>query len=136
MVIVKEKRASILIIDDEPEMFDLISHILEEENYNLTFAQKTPDALAAMEEKKFDLIIADVFLQKTTSEELLQIIKERSPDMKVLMITGMGDNQLWIDLINKGAVDLIPKPINEKTFKRAIHDTLKGIYPTPRFRAA
>ena len=130
-----EKSPHILVVDDEPEIFDIIRNIMKEEKYKITFTDNGKDALKAIEKHRFDLVIADVFLPKMSGDEILLNIKKKAPQIPVLMITGLGDNELWIDLINKGALDLIPKPIIKRSFLTKVSAALDDTYPKPHFRA-
>ncbi|MFO1089996.1 MAG: sigma-54 dependent transcriptional regulator [Hyphomicrobiales bacterium] len=104
--------ADILIVDDEADIRHLIGGILEDEGYETRLAGDSDTALAAITERKPSMVILDIWLQgsKLDGLELLAVIKERVPDLPVVIISGHGNIETAVAAIKSGAYDYIEKP--------------------------
>ena len=102
----------ILIVDDEQDIRDLVSGVLEDEGYSTRVAANSTQALEALAERRPSLALLDVWLQgsKLDGLQLLQEIKRRDPTLPVLMISGHGNLDTAVSAIRQGAVDFIEKP--------------------------
>ena len=102
----------ILVVDDEEDIRDLVSGLLEEEGYEARTAADSTSALAALRERRPSLVLLDVWLQGSQLDglELLDEIKRRDPSLPVLMISGHGNIDTAVTAIRRGAVDFIEKP--------------------------
>jgi len=104
--------SDILIVDDEADIRELVSGILNDEGYTTRMAGDSDSALAAIEARLPGLIILDIWLQGSRLDglELLDIIRERHPDLPVVIISGHGNIETAVSAIKKGAYDFIEKP--------------------------
>ena len=102
----------ILIVDDEDDIRDLISGILEDEGYQAREAAHADGALDTIRARKPSLVILDVWLQGSRLDgiELLEAMKSTSPDLPVIVISGHGTIETAVAAIRKGAYDFIEKP--------------------------
>ncbi|GIK48068.1 MAG: sigma-54 dependent transcriptional regulator [Hyphomonadaceae bacterium] len=102
----------ILIIDDEADIRDLISGILEDDGHHVRAARDSDEALDAFKRRKPSLVVLDVWLQGSRVDglELLSMFKEIDPDMPVIVISGHGTIETAVAAIRKGAYDFIEKP--------------------------
>jgi len=102
----------ILVVDDEQDIRELVSGVLEDEGYATRSAASSTEALAALGERRPSLILLDVWLQgsKLDGLQLLEEIKRRDPTLPVLMISGHGNLDTAVAAIRQGAVDFIEKP--------------------------
>jgi two-component system nitrogen regulation response regulator NtrX len=106
--------ADILIVDDEADIRELISGILQDEGYETRLARNSDAALAAMAERRPSLIVLDIWLQdsKLDGLDLLTVIRERHPELPVVIISGHGNIETAVSAIKRGAYDYIEKPFN------------------------
>src|SRR6476660_6245342 len=132
--------SDILIVDDEADIRELISGILEDEGHGTRLAKDSDETLAAVEERKPSLVILDIWLQgsKLDGLELLDRIKRGHPDLPVVIISGHGNIETAVSAIKRGAYDYIEKPFNadrlilvvgralEATRLRRENEVLKG----------
>ncbi|MDH3580254.1 MAG: response regulator, partial [Hyphomicrobiales bacterium] len=104
--------SDILIVDDEADIRDLISGILEDDGYSTRVAKDSDDAIAAIEERRPTLVILDIWLQgsKLDGLEVLDHIKKAHPDLAVVIISGHGNIETAVAAIKRGAYDYIEKP--------------------------
>ena len=100
----------ILIVDDDPNTCELIGMELAHKQYEVVATACGEEALKLIDSENFDLLLVDVFIPRVCGEAILDQVRNSRPGAKVVMITGMGDDQLWIHLMNKGASDVIAKP--------------------------
>lgn len=104
--------SDILIVDDETDIRELISGILEDEGHATRLAKDSDETLAAIEERRPSLVILDIWLQgsKLDGLELLDRIKRSHPDLPVVIISGHGNIETAVAAIKRGAYDYIEKP--------------------------
>ncbi|MEW4466989.1 sigma-54 dependent transcriptional regulator [Parasphingorhabdus sp. JC815] len=102
----------ILIVDDEPDIRELISGVLEDDGYETRMAGDSDAALAAVKERKPSLVLLDVWLRGSRLDglELLTEIKNIDPKLPVIVISGHGNIDTAVAAISQGAIDFIEKP--------------------------
>jgi len=102
----------ILIVDDEADIRELVSGILEDEGYSTRTARNSDEALAAIEARRPHLIFLDIWMQgsKLDGLQLLESIKRHHENLPVVMISGHGTIETAVTAIRQGAYDFIEKP--------------------------
>jgi two-component system nitrogen regulation response regulator NtrX len=102
----------VLVVDDEADIRELVSGVLEDEGYSVRSAADSNGALEAIDDRRPSLVLLDVWLQgsKLDGLQLLEQIKGRDPTLPVLMISGHGNLDTAVAAIREGAVDFIEKP--------------------------
>ena len=102
----------ILIVDDEQDIRELVSGVLEDEGYATRTAANSDETLQSLAERRPSLVLLDVWLQgsKLDGLQLLEEIKRRDPTLPVLVISGHGNLDTAVAAIRQGAVDFIEKP--------------------------
>src|SRR5271157_2432852 len=104
--------ADILIVDDEDDIRDLVAGILEDEGHGARRARNSDEAIAAIEARRPQLILLDIWLQgsKLDGLQLLESVKRQHPSVPVVMISGHGNVETAVTAIKLGAYDFIEKP--------------------------
>src|ERR1700723_1715765 len=104
--------ADILIVDDEADIRGLVAGILEDEGYGARLARDSDEAIAAVEARRPQLILLDIWMQgsKLDGLQLLEAIKRQHPNVPVVMISGHGNVETAVRAIKLGAYDFIEKP--------------------------
>lgn len=102
----------ILIVDDEADIRDLVSGVLEDEGYAPRSAGDSDSALEAISDRRPSLVLLDVWLQGSRLDglDLLDEIKRRDSSLPVLVMSGHGNLDTAVAAIRRGAVDFIEKP--------------------------
>jgi len=102
----------ILIVDDEADIRELVSGILEDEGYSTRTARNSDEALAAIEARRPSLIFLDIWMQgsKLDGLQLLENVKRHHETLPVVMISGHGNIETAVTAIRQGAYDFIEKP--------------------------
>lgn len=104
--------ADILVVDDEVDIRDLVSGLLEDEGHAVRTASNSDEALAAIRARKPSLLILDIWMQGGGLDglELLDLVKELDADLPVVMISGHGNIETAVSALKRGAYDFIEKP--------------------------
>jgi DNA-binding NtrC family response regulator len=107
--------ASILIVDDESEIRESLQTLLELEGYRVDAAASGEDGLARLASQPFDLVLLDLALPGKNGMDVLAEIRERDPQLAVIMITAYGTVENAVNAMQAGAANFIQKPWdNEK----------------------
>jgi len=104
--------SDILVVDDEADIREIVSGILDDEGYETRMAADSDSALAAISDRVPRLIFLDIWLQGSRLDglALLDEIKARYPELPVVMISGHGNIETAVSAIQRGAYDFIEKP--------------------------
>ncbi|MBL8550430.1 MAG: sigma-54-dependent Fis family transcriptional regulator [Hyphomonadaceae bacterium] len=119
--------ADILVIDDEADIRELVSGILQDEGHQVRDARDGDEALAAISRRRPALVILDVWLQGSRIDglDLLTLLKEIDPDLPVVMISGHGKIEAAVTAIRNGAYDFIEKPFTSERLLVVIERALE-----------
>ncbi|WP_299042134.1 sigma-54 dependent transcriptional regulator [uncultured Tateyamaria sp.] len=106
--------SDILIVDDERDIRELISDILEDEGFATRLAGNSDDAMAAINTEEPALIILDIWLKDSRMDgiDILKAVKRDNPGVPVVIISGHGNIEIAVAAIKQGAYDFIEKPFN------------------------
>lgn len=112
--------AKVLLVDDEEEFCEILSERLGHRGMKVNTANSGEDAVATVEEHNFDAIIVDLAMPGIDGIETLRQIKEKRPDLEVIMLTGHATVQSSIEAMKLGADDLLEKPVDLDTLMEKI----------------
>ena len=120
--------ADILVVDDEADIRELVSGLLEDEGHAVRVAANSDEALAAIRARKPSLALLDIWMQGGGLDglELLDIIKELDPDLPVVMISGHGNIETAVSALKRGAYDFIEKPFKSDRLVVVIERALEA----------
>lgn len=104
----------ILVVDDEADIRDLVSGILEDEGFSPRTAADSSGVFAAIRDRLPALVILDVWLQNSALDGIgiLEELKKTHPDLPVIIISGHGTIETAVAAIKMGAYDYVEKPFN------------------------
>jgi len=102
----------LLIVDDEPDIRELIAGVLEDEGYSVRTASTSQSAIQEVRLRAPSLVVLDVWLQGSDMDGLsvLKYLKTIDPLMPVIVISGHGNVETAIAAIRRGAYDFLEKP--------------------------
>ncbi|MBN1384340.1 MAG: response regulator [Elusimicrobia bacterium] len=118
-------KGHILVVDDEIEILKFIETVLKKNGYSVTVTHDAFHALNLLEKNDFDIAITDLKMPQMSGVELLEIIKEKYPKVKVLIITASARTDLAIKCIEKGANDYLIKPFTLNQLKKKVESLVK-----------
>lgn len=118
--------ARVLVIDDERTVCISCKRVLEDEGHSVDYAFSGKDGLHRACTEKFDLVLLDLKMPGIHGLEVLDMIKEKRPDLIVIIITGYASIQTSIEAIKKGAFDYVPKPFTPEELAMTVAKALKN----------
>jgi len=107
-----DKRASVLVVDDDAGIRKTLSKILEKEGYLVKTVENGMEAIKASNERFFNVALIDIRLSDMEGTRLLERLKEPEPKMVKIIITGYASLQNAIEAVNKGADGYVLKPFD------------------------
>ena len=102
--------ARILVVDDEESVRVMIGATLERQGHEVHFASSGREALAALEQSVFDLVLTDIVMKDGSGIVLLERIRSQQPQIPVVMVSAIHDIGVAIDSMRRGAYDYLLKP--------------------------
>lgn len=105
-------KTNVLVVDDDNHMRIALKESLVRAGYNVALAEDGKKAMVEIDRNIFDLVITDVKMPHLGGIDLLKAIKETSPLVPVILMTGYGTVQDAVKVIKEGAYDYIQKPFN------------------------
>jgi DNA-binding NtrC family response regulator len=105
-------KKNILVVDDEIEMRIALETTLKREGHSITVAENGKQALEKFSADSFDLVLTDVNMPKMNGVELLNALKNKSPQTVAIMMTAYGDIDNAVETIKAGAFDYLLKPFS------------------------
>lgn len=104
-------RITILVVDDDPHIRELVSLFLQKEGYRILEAEDGVDALRIMEQDRADLVILDIMMPNMDGWELCRELRELY-DLPLLMLTAKGETSQKVKGFNLGTDDYVVKPFD------------------------
>lgn len=120
-----KKQPAVLVVDDEEVALSNLSHVLKKENYEVTAVMSGAEALEALSECEFDLVLTDLKMEKVDGLKVLERAKELYPDTEVIMITGYATVDSAINAMKKGAYHYIAKPYKLDMVRKVVKEALE-----------
>lgn len=109
------KNLRILVIDDEPDVREMLEFLLEEEGFSVDTAPDATNGLAKLAARDYDLLLLDLMLPDMSGMEALKRIRKEDKDLPICMVTAHGSTSVAVEALKSGANDYFSKPFdNEK----------------------
>lgn len=119
---------SILIVDDEVSLRQMLSILLKRQGYVIEQADNGLNALSMIKEKSFDLIISDIQMPKMTGIELLRSLREEDVNVPMIMVTAFSSTEEAVGAMKLGAYDYITKPFKNDEIRLVVKNALERKY--------
>ena len=116
----------ILIVDDEPSMRDMLRIVLRKDGYDVTVASNGREALDAMEQGLFDLLLTDIRLPDIDGVQVLREAKSRHRETVALMMTAYASTETAVEAMRLGAADYFIKPFNMDELRLKVRHHLEA----------
>jgi len=124
------EKPTILIVDDEKSIREVLGKILLLEQYDVRGAESGEVALALLGSKPADVVILDVRLPGMDGLVALRKIKETYPSTEVIMISGCASLNDAVQAVRLGAFDFLQKPLNRDRVLSTVHGAMQSITET------
>ena len=115
---------SILVVDDEEVMRDVLHTLLTEAGYRVTLASDGPEGLALARQQSFDAAILDVMLPDMGGLDVLEELRRIDPEYVVLMITAYASVETALSAMKRGAFDYVTKPFKHEEVLHILRNAL------------
>ena len=120
-----DKKNSILVIDDELSMRELLDVMLSREGYDITCAESGRKAISLLEKNDYDLLLCDIKLGDISGIDVLRAAKKKNLKTVVIMISAYASTETAVEAMNEGAYDYVPKPFDNSELKETIANALE-----------
>lgn len=110
----------ILVVDDEPDIRELIKDILEDEAYRVVTASNGEEARLTFTQKQPQLILLDIWMPDIDGISLLKEFKQQNSNVTIIMMSGHGTIETAVEATRSGASDFIEKPLSMAKLLRAV----------------
>src|SRR5208283_809212 len=119
------KMSSILALDDEQDMLALLSRIIcEKSSHGLTILSDPSELTQLLQDKFFDVVLTDLKMPGKNGIQVLEEVKQKSPQTAVIIMTGYGTIESALNATRKGAFDYITKPFRKERILHVIEQAL------------
>ena len=111
---------SILVVDDEASIREMLEIMLSKEGYRVASAPSGPEALQLFKKEPFAVVLTDIRMRPMDGLALLKAIKSLHSRTEVIMISAFADTETAVEAMNEGAYDYFPKPFDLAELKSVI----------------
>jgi len=110
----------VLLVDDEGEFLEALSQRMTSRGMEVTTTTSAREAIKKVEEGSFDAVILDLMMPEMDGLEVLQTLKQKKPEIQVILLTGHGSVAKGIEAMKLGAMDFLEKPAEIKELTEKI----------------
>jgi len=118
----------ILIVDDDPEILEIIAGVLKEGGYVVDTASSGTGAIKHIDDEFYDLVVTDLKMPEVDGMMVLRHVVDRSPDTICIILTGYGTIDGAVEAIKTGAFDYITKPVKPGEILIVVEKALRYRY--------
>ncbi len=115
----------VLFLEDEPTIQEVLTEYMKLQQYDVTSVEDGDAAVKLLEEKAFDLAVLDIMVPNKSGLEVLQYIRKFRPDMAVIMLTAIDNEQTQVKAFNLYADDYVVKPVSPLILLKRIETILR-----------
>jgi DNA-binding NtrC family response regulator len=125
-------RATVLVVDDEPNLRRVLSAVLTREGYQVIVADGGRDAVRkAKAEPHLDLLVTDYLMPDLNGLEVLEAVRKHHPGLRALLISGHGTVRSAVEAMRLGASDFLTKPFDVEQVRETVARALEAAAATP-----
>ncbi|MHC4451336.1 MAG: HD domain-containing phosphohydrolase [Planctomycetota bacterium] len=116
----------ILVVDDEVQIAQLLSGVLEAEGYDVEYTTKPENAVERLEEESYDLLLTDLRMPRMGGMELIEKAREIRPDVDTLIMTAFASADTAVGALRSGVSDYLSKPFGVEDVRTAVGKALES----------
>lgn len=126
-------RKRILFLEDEPVIQEVLAEYMKMQDYDVTLVSDGEEAITALDGEEidmpFDMAVLDIMVPKVSGLEVLRVIRGRFPEMAVIMLTALGDEQTQVQAFNEYADDYVVKPVSPIILLKRMETIFRRVRP-------
>jgi DNA-binding NtrC family response regulator len=111
----------VLLVDDEEEFVDTLAERMRNRGMDVSTSNSGGDALDLIDSESFDVVVLDLQMPGMDGIEVLERIKQRRPDIQVVLLTGHATVEKGVEAMKQGALEFLEKPIDFSKLSEIIH---------------
>ncbi len=115
---------NILVVDDERSIRTTVKAFLELDGHSVETAEEAESAMAVLRSKPMDVVLTDIILPRISGVDLLRRIRDTTPGVQIIMMTGEPTLETAAESLRHGAVDYLQKPVGKNDILRAVRTAL------------
>ncbi|MEH6617853.1 MAG: response regulator, partial [Porticoccus sp.] len=115
----------VLVVDDEPDIRELLSMTLEQMGLEVITTSKLTKARKLLDSESFDLCLTDMNMPDGNGLELVDHVQAYHPHLPIAMISAYGNMEIAVEALKKGAFDFISKPLELIRLRNIVQSALK-----------
>jgi len=115
----------ILIVDDDPIVLDSCKRVFEAEGFEVSFVPSADQALTAMENNAFDILLIDVKMPERDGMYLIRAVKKQWPEVPIVVMSGYPTPETIAEGLHLGAEEFIAKPFTPDELLKIVHEVLQ-----------
>lgn len=119
-------KPTVLIVDDDPDMLSLLEHVIQSEGFQAVTAPDVDKAVEILAGRRVDCLISDIVMPKKNGLQLLRFVKDRHPDIPVLLITGYVNHYAADPVVAIGADGFLQKPFKNAALLFKVHRMIQS----------
>ena len=112
----------VLLVDDEQDFLDSLAERMRARGMDVSTTTSAEEAIKKAETESYDAIVLDLMMPEMDGIEVLQAIKEKRPDVGVILLTGYATLDKGIEAMKMGAMDFVEKPADLKILSEKIKE--------------
>ena len=112
----------VLIVDDEKDFLEIMAERMRIQGLDVLTATSAEEALKMVENESYDAVIMDFMMPAIDGFQALKLLKEKKPEVQIILLTGNVPQQKRIEAKKLGALDVIEKPADLKALIRKIRN--------------
>jgi DNA-binding NtrC family response regulator len=112
----------VLLVDDEQDFMDVLAERMQDRGMEVTTTTSPVTAVDMVAEGNYDAIILDLMMPEMDGMETLSLLRERNPDLQIILLTGHATIEKGIEAMKLGAMDFLEKPIDIRTLNEKIKE--------------
>lgn len=122
--------SKVLFLEDEPTIREVLTEYMKMQGYEVQEAEDGEEAVNALKEQQFGMAVLDIMVPKINGLEVLKWIRGNQPDMAVIMLTALEDEQTQLMAFNNYADDYVMKPVSPIILLKRMETILRRVKPT------
>ncbi|MBN1102868.1 MAG: response regulator [Deltaproteobacteria bacterium] len=112
----------VLLVDDEEEFLEAMAERMRQRDMDVSTTASPADAVRMVQENPYDVIVLDLMMPEMDGLEVLKAVKEKRPDIQVILLTGHATVEKGIEAMKFGAMDFLEKPAELKVLVEKIKE--------------